>query len=100
MIVAGDLNDRRGEPTLRRIRGLDDIWSDLIQTGLTKYSEDEAERWTYIFQGRRQQIDHILLSQSIKGAAKRTRGIRGTAVAHNNPLASDHRPLVVTLDFP
>lgn len=26
VIVAGDLNDRRGQPTLKRIRGLDDIW--------------------------------------------------------------------------
>ncbi len=29
IIVAGDLNDKRGDPTLRRIRGLDDIQSDL-----------------------------------------------------------------------
>lgn len=53
VIVAGDLNDRRGQPTLRRLRGLDDIWPDLIQTGHWSYfeREQEASRWTYQFRG-------------------------------------------------
>ena len=33
VVITGDMNDRRGQPTLRRLRGLDDIWPDLIQTG-------------------------------------------------------------------
>lgn len=37
VIVAGDLNDRSGQPAIRRIRGLDDIWDDLQQTGLVRY---------------------------------------------------------------
>ena len=50
VIVAGDLNDGRGEPALRRIRGLDDIWPDLIETGEARYfSEDDVDtRWTYV----------------------------------------------------
>jgi endonuclease/exonuclease/phosphatase (EEP) superfamily protein YafD len=72
VIVAGDLNDGRGEPTLRRIRGLDDIWPDLIQTGDYAYFKDTdpGSRWTYEFQGERNQIDHILISASIKEIAK------------------------------
>jgi len=50
-------------------RGLDDIWPDLIQTGNYEYFRDTGpgSRWTYEFQGERNQIDHIPLSPSIKG---------------------------------
>ena len=98
VIVAGDLNDHRGQPTLRRVRGFDDVWPDLIQTGNTRYfKKDElGERWTHQFQGMRHQIDHILLSPSINDATSK---IRARVHAHNNPDISDHRPLVVTLTF-
>ena len=33
VIVIGDLNGHRGQPALRRIRGLDDLNEDLVQTG-------------------------------------------------------------------
>ena len=68
VIVAGDLNDGRNEPALRRIRGLDDIWPDLIETGDFSFfrNTDPGSRWTYEFQGERNQIDHILLGPSIR----------------------------------
>ena len=71
---------------------------DLIQTGGIKFFDQNAldTRWTYQFQGVRQQIDHILVSYSIKDA---TRKIAARTVTHNRPLASDHRPLVVELDL-
>src|SRR5262249_7493022 len=67
-IVAGELNDGRGQPAIRRIQGYDDIWPDLIETGDVKYfpEVDLGTRWTYEFLGTRNQIDHILLSPSIK----------------------------------
>jgi endonuclease/exonuclease/phosphatase family metal-dependent hydrolase len=100
IIVAGDLNDERGQPALRRIRGLDDIWPDLIQTGNHKYFKEEAQgtRWTYEFRGERNQIDHILISQSVKDLAK-SGGIQPRVPEQTNPLASDHRPFVLTLDL-
>ncbi len=100
VIVAGDLNDGRGEPALRRIRGLDDIWPDLIETGNHEYfrDTDPSSRWTYEFQGERNQIDHILLSPSIKGIVT-SRGIRPRVPDQPVRLASDHRPFVVTLDL-
>lgn len=105
-IVAGDLNDGRGQPALRRIQGYDDIWPDLIQTGDAEFF-DEAEygtRWTYEFLGSRNQIDHILLSPSIEGitvpkTATNPGGIRPRVPEQTNSLASDHRPFVLTLDF-
>ncbi len=98
VIVAGDLNDHRGQPTIRRIRGFDDLWPDLMQTGNTKYfDKDElGERWTHQFQGMRHQIDHLLLSRSIKEITSK---IQARVHAHNNPDISDHRPLIVTLTF-
>ena len=98
VIVAGDLNDRRGDPAIRRVRGLDDIWPDLVQTGHHRYFRDDAERWTVMFRGLREQLDHILLSGSIVRAAK-----RGAILAATGPIPgegiSDHRPLTVTLTF-
>lgn len=99
-IVAGDLNDGRGQPALRRIRGIDDIWPDLIQTGDARYFEDSklGTRWTYEYMGTRNQIDHVLLSPSFRNVLT-NRAIRPEVPEQDNPLASDHRPFVVTLDF-
>ena len=98
VIVAGDLNDRRGDPALRRVRGLDDIWPDLTQTGHHRYFRDDGERWTIEFRGQREQLDHILLSRSILAAAKRG-GIRASTGPTPGKGVSDHRPLIVTLTF-
>jgi predicted extracellular nuclease len=99
--VAGDLNDYRGQPAIHRIRGLDDIFDDLIQTGNVKYFEETEldTRWTYEYQGVRHQIDHILLSYSIKNICKKSGGIKTSVFEHNNHLASDHRPFIVILNF-
>jgi endonuclease/exonuclease/phosphatase family metal-dependent hydrolase len=100
VIIAGDLNDGRGEPALRRIRGLDEIWPDLIETGESRYiGEDDVDtRWTYEFQGERNQIDHVLLSESFKDILK-SGGIKPRVPDQENKLASDHRPFVLTLEL-
>jgi endonuclease/exonuclease/phosphatase family metal-dependent hydrolase len=103
VIIAGDMNDRRGQPTIRRLRGLDDMWPDLIQTGHWKFFEqdEEASRWTYEFRGELNQIDHVLLSYSLR--RNQTTSIRTQVVdvpQQTNPRISDHRPIVVTIDLP
>jgi endonuclease/exonuclease/phosphatase family metal-dependent hydrolase len=100
VVVAGDFNDGRGQPTLRRLRGLDDPHPDLLQTGLAGYFDDDEvdERWTYVFEGERQQIDHVLVSFAVHDAVLRS-GIDTRTLDHGDPLASDHRPLVVRLRF-
>ena len=101
VIVTGDLNDKRGQPAIHRIRGLNDIHEDLIQTGAPKYFDDQEldTRWTYEFMGVRQQIDHILPSFTVKEETKTQNGIEARTVDHGNALASDHKPLVVTLNL-
>ena len=102
VIVTGDLNDKRGQPTLRRIRGLDDIWGDLIQTGGFKFFEEgeQASRWTYRFRGELNQIDHILPSFSLRksGSSIKTRVVE--VPEQESPRISDHRPLVVRIELP
>ena len=103
VIITGDLNDRRGQPTLRRLRGLDDIWPDLIQTGNYKYFDkgEEASRWTYEFRGELNQIDHILLSYGLR--KNQTSSIRTKVIDvpdGDDPSISDHRPLIVEIDLP
>ena len=103
VIVTGDLNDRRGQPTIRRLRGLDDIWPDLIQTGHWKYFEEgeQASRWTYQFRGEFNQIDHILLSYSLRknqSDSIRTKVMDVPEV--ENPSISDHRPMIVEIELP
>lgn len=97
VIVAGDLNDKRGDPTLRRIRGRDDLWGDLIQTGVDKYWQQVGERWTYQYKGDRNQIDHILPSYSLRkdinaSVHKTTEMLEGYPV-------TDHRGLIVEFDL-
>ena len=64
---------------------------------------DHRSRWTYEFLGTRNQIDHILLLPSIEGITRpdtpTRRGIRPRVPDRPNPVASDHRPFVLTLDF-
>lgn len=98
VIVAGDMNDHRGQPALRRLRGRDDIWEDLIQTGNVKHFDRglEGTRWTYDFQGERRQIDHVLLSNSIDQIARK---VRTRVPDQTDPAVSDHRPMVVTINL-
>ncbi|MEP0846286.1 MAG: endonuclease/exonuclease/phosphatase family protein [Phycisphaerae bacterium] len=100
VIVMGDMNAGRGQSALRRIRGLDDIQPDLVETGLPKYfDEDKLDtRWTYEFQGVREQIDHILLSESVVEVCKRG-GVHARTVRVEREHASDHLPLVVELEL-
>ena len=99
VIVTGDLNDGRGQPAVLRLRGFDDIYPDLMQTGLAQYfAKDEVDtRWTYSYQGERNQIDHVLLSPGAVALTRSSKGIRTHVVDHGDPLASDHRAMVVTL---
>ncbi|PIE90547.1 MAG: hypothetical protein CR997_05515 [Acidobacteria bacterium] len=109
LIVAGDLNDRRGEPAIRMIRGREDIFPDLIQTGRRKYFKpaNYKERWTYMYRGERNQLDYILLSRSLLEACQEEFGVESD-IMHvdfnrkpniNQPRTSDHRPFIAELRF-
>jgi endonuclease/exonuclease/phosphatase family metal-dependent hydrolase len=106
VVVAGDLNDHPNEPAIRRIRGRDDIWPDLANTGAVKYfPKDKLDtRWTYEFLGVREQLDYILISESLESAA-RSQGVRASTLPVTEKVvgteipATDHRAFIVTLDL-
>jgi predicted extracellular nuclease len=105
VVVMGDLNSEKRHPALLTIRGFKDIEAELVQTGDTYYFEDYATRWTYNYKGQQEQIDHILLSLSLKNACKgnnpkqRQWGIKTSILQTNNEAISDHNALMVTLSF-
>ena len=99
IIVAGDLNDHRGQPAIKRIRGRDDIWDDLLETGEAPFF-DQAQlgtRWTYEFMGVRSQLDHILVSRSLRTNSS---SVRAETIDVGDPLASDHRSFIVRINLP
>ncbi len=113
VIVAGDLNDGPGQPALRRIRGRDDIFEDLIQTWHTDYYHDHSkwpQRYSYDYQGSRNRIDHVLPSLNMMDilhdqydddtpygiSAEALDVVERLAGGH---VATDHRPFIITLRF-
>lgn len=114
VVVAGDLNDHRGQPTIRRIRGRDDIWADLIQTGgptflrrmsgetIDEYNSRIRSHYTFEWVGKRQQIDHILISRSLRDlcVGKITPKFEAVSerVADTKKPATDHRSMLLTLE--
>ena len=105
VVVMGDLNSEKRHPALLTIRGFKDIEAELVQTGDSYYFEDYETRWTYNYKGQKEQIDHILLSLSLKNACKDNNpkqklwGIITSILPTGNEAISDHNALIVTLSF-
>lgn len=85
--VVGDLNDLPGSTTLANTRGqgpgaLVDL-SELVPA---------AERYTYIYRGRRQVLDYILVTPELDGDVV----VGSTRILHDESSrqASDHSPVV------
>ncbi|MEL6533958.1 MAG: endonuclease/exonuclease/phosphatase family protein [Bacteroidota bacterium] len=92
VIVAGDLNSEKGTESIYRIRGFDDVYEELIQTGHTQYFESTEVRWTYNYRGEPEQIDHILVSPGLTARD----GIK-TRILVTDEKVSDHNPVIVEL---
>ncbi len=98
IILMGDLNSYYESPPIETLR----------EVGLTHVFEDlePAERYTYIYQGIAQVLDHMLVSDNLAPAINRVDILHvnsdfplqlpeDTSVLHK----SDHDPIVITLDF-
>ncbi|MFC4607608.1 lamin tail domain-containing protein [Streptomyces maoxianensis] len=90
VVVAGDLNDFPYSPPVQT----------LVGAGLTDLpvTLPEAERYTYVYEGNAQVLDHILLSSSLAGAS------HSYDIAHVNAefaaQQSDHDPQVARITLP
>lgn len=93
VIVTGDLNSEKKTESIYRLRGFDDIYEELIQTGHSDYFENTDVRWTYNYKGEPEQIDHILVSQGLTSKS----GIKTMILETNDDNISDHNPVIVKL---
>ncbi|HXA15323.1 MAG TPA: endonuclease/exonuclease/phosphatase family protein [Opitutaceae bacterium] len=94
--ILGDFNDGKGSKPLQDLlrRGRTDITYEIPA------ADSHGEIWTefYAKQEIYSGIDHVLVSPGLRGAVR-----GGRAIIFDAPevsLASDHRPVVVTLEFP
>ncbi|MFG6449010.1 endonuclease/exonuclease/phosphatase family protein [Roseateles sp. BYS180W] len=88
IIVTGDFNDFQFADTLK----------PLLDAGLVNLSDSLSpqERYSYIYQGNAQQLDHMFVSRHLQGASM-------FDIVHANSefadQVSDHDPLLLTLNL-
>ena len=87
VIMMGDFNDTPGTPVLRRLRGFDDIWGSLIQTANEVHAD---ERFTYVYNGEENLLDHILLSPSLYQDFRRMRDDPRSEIIDLGDLSDHH----------
>jgi predicted extracellular nuclease len=92
IVVLGDFNEFE---FISPLIGLEDV-------GLTNltFDLDENERYSFIFQGNSQSLDHILVSQSLVDFAQFDIVHVNAEFPATDARASDHDPLLVALNLP
>lgn len=90
VMVMGDLNAEPGTKSLYKIRGFDDIYANLYQS--TNHEKFKGNKTTYIYKGRNQQIDHILVNRNLY-----KRFLHGEMFADHSKNVSDHNAIKITL---
>jgi predicted extracellular nuclease len=105
VIVMGDLNSERRHEVLLTIRGFRDIYSELVQTGDSYFFDDYSTRWTYNYKGQKEQIDHVLMSLSLKkicesnNPKQKKMGMKAVILETKDEQVSDHNAFIVELNF-
>ncbi|GAA3418947.1 endonuclease/exonuclease/phosphatase family protein [Streptosporangium vulgare] len=87
VVVLGDINDYQFSPTLQTLTENGTLLKPLIDT------LPADQRYSYIFDGNSQVLDHILISPAIKGYSYGVVHIN----AEFSDQASDHDPQVVRI---
>jgi len=118
VVVAGDLNDEPQAATTQILHGPPGSevgtggfdWpdaGDAQRLWNTAGFLEEAERWSRVYRGRRELIDHVLVSHSLIGAIGQatTGGVEVESIgdqpsSRRNAPASDHRPVLVDIAAP
>ena len=115
VVVAGDLNDEPQVAATQVLHG--PPGSEVGTAGLDQPDAGDAQRlrntaafsrqedrWSRVYRGRREPIDHVLCSHALidAGQAATTGGlpvesIEGRPDSRGNATASDHRPVLVDI---
>jgi endonuclease/exonuclease/phosphatase family metal-dependent hydrolase len=118
VVVAGDLNDEPQAATTQILHG--PPGSEVGTGGFDRPDAgdaqrlwntagfiDEAERWSRVYRGRRELIDHVLVSHPLIHAIEEatTGGVEVESIgdqpsSRRNAPASDHRPVLVDIAAP
>ena len=118
VVVAGDLNDEPQAATTQILHG--PPGSEVGTGGFDRPDAgdaqrlwntvgflDEAERWSRVYRGRREMIDHVLVSHPLIGAIEEVttgavdvESIGDQPSSRRNAPASDHRPVLVHIAPP
>lgn len=93
VVVMGDMNDTPGTAAIVRLRGLEDIWEPMFQTA-NEVPVDE--RFTYVYQGEENLLDHILISPSLRRDFKRVAAGQRCEIIDTGNI-SDHRAILARL---
>ena len=93
VIVMGDMNDTPATPVIKRLRGFDDIWGDLLQTANAVEADN---RYTYIYEGEKNLLDHILISPSLRNEFRNVEKAKRCEIIDVSEL-SDHRAILARL---
>jgi len=105
VIVMGDLNSEKRHEVLLTVRGFRDIYGELVQTGDNYFFDDYKTRWTYNYKGQQEQIDHVLMSLSLKNICEdnnpkqKKMGVKSVIIETKDEQVSDHNAFMVELDF-
>ena len=93
VIVMGDMNDTPATPVINLLRGFDDIWGDFLQTANTVEADN---RYTYIYNGQKNLLDHILLSPSLRNEFRHVEEGKRCEIIDVGEL-SDHHAILARL---
>ncbi len=112
VVVLGDLNEFEFVSPLQIIEGTEavvpgsegfeitDTGEEAVFTNLTDFIPED-ERYTFIFQGNSQSLDHILVSDSILFGEPEVDIVHvNSEFAVTDATASDHEPIVASLTLP
>ena len=99
VVVLGDMNEFTFEEPLQILAGADDssnVLSDLFDvTGL-----DQLERYTFIFNGNSQALDHIFVTDALASASPVVDIVHTNIEFANSPMAaSDHDPILSSFEL-
>jgi uncharacterized protein len=91
VVVVGDMNDFEFSNPLTTLKG--DVLTNMIET-LT-----HNERYTYVYQGNSQVLDHILVSNNISSNTTVDIVHLNSEFSEEDGRASDHDPILIKMSF-
>lgn len=91
VVVLGDMNEFEFVSPIRQILG--------AQLTNTIDLINDLERYSFIFQGNSQQLDHILVSQALAQSVTADIVHVNSEFIENDERASDHDPVIIGLDL-